>query len=313
MVKKRKRFGIFNFQRYMGIVLILLGLVGVLGVMQGVPVGYTIFTGIDKIQSSSTMYYANDNLEVSKLDTLVGYGGGKVNLILNAKNIGEVFLNNCKLASGGDFGSWIYSGEGKGLSSGEKINLNFEINIPKESMVTNYSGKIGVKCDETELMQDVNLIVYRGLNSIIINSVENSEEGLNVSYGFDRTGLIGKMDVDIWVVDSSGNEIKKIRDSFDLNKDGIINRKIFVKTGIIPEGVYSIYFSLASDPNNYVEQSFIVTKKASVSGNAVFGTQEETNKTLSYIVFGLIIGIGVLFAIRGSFFSSENQEGSEEK
>ncbi len=126
-------------------------------------------------------------------------------------------------------------------------------------------------------------------------SVKEENHVLNISYIFDNSNFIGSdIVVKIWVENSEGIEIEKIHDVFPINKDGLIERNVLIDVSEQKNGVYNIYLALSSDLENSVKQSVVLGKSVS-TGMAVF---TDKSKRLSYIVFLLMIGIGVFFIVK---------------
>ena len=98
-----------------------------------------------------------------------------------------------------------------------------------------------------------------------------------------------------WVVDNDGIEIKRIRDSFPINKDSLIERNVFLELPKNSIGVHDVYFAISSDLESYSKRS-VILGKSYTTGEAVLNIAK--GKGVPYLTFLLIIGIGVYFIFR---------------
>ncbi len=233
------------------------------------------------------------NIEVSNIGDIIAKPGDKKTLSLTAKNIGKIFLNNCRLIVQGEISSWIYSKDIFGIAPGENKNFVFDLNVPDRTMEIDYSGGISINCDEASHEQKIKISIPKGLQSIKIKEIKKDKNSLNIIYTYE--GDVGKVDVEIWMSNGNNVEYKRIKDSFSA-EGGIIERTVVID---IPEdlaGIYSVYIALSSDLNNSIRES-VVLGETSTTGFAIF--DQPRNKTIAYAVFILIILGGILFIIFG--------------
>ena len=278
--------------RYLGILIIICSLIGMLFIIRGNSAGYAVFNG----ESNSSEIYDNGQMQISKIENIVSYQGGRLDLNVNVKNIGKVSLNNCQLKLEGDMISWMYSKETLEIKKNENINFLFNINIPSGTDIKDYKGVLEIKCNESSFSQNINIKVLKGGKLIKINELTANKNELNISYSLNRSDFIGEnIGIDIWIINSNGTEIKRVKDIIKLNKEGVIEKNISIKILQDLKGNYLIYLALSDDLNNFIEQSFIINDKT-ITGNVVLG--DTKNNIIGYIVFAIIIGIGLLFVFK---------------
>ncbi len=233
-------------------------------------------------------------LEISGIDNLVARSGDKKTLSLNVKNTGKIFLNNCKIIPKGQISSWIYSNQIQGIAPGENVNFVFNLNVPEETRGGDYSVEIELGCNEAGSSQGITVTIPKAPESIIINDITYKNSQLNIKYNFDSLNSSTKeVEVEIWLVDEDGNEIKRMKDNFNVDKP-IVERNILMEVPDDLAGVYSIYFALSSNLDNFVKQS-VVLGKSSATGLTIL--DKPRNKMIAYIIFILIVVIGVFFAV----------------
>jgi hypothetical protein len=130
-------------------------------------------------------------------------------------------------------------------------------------------------------------------NILKIESITLNQKIMNISYSFDNTDFIGEgASVDIWILNENNTEIKRVQDYFPINYNGLIRKDVLIDLENQADGKYFMRFALTSNLNNFVEQSFILENPwAAITGKTIL--DESKNKFIGYIVFLIIIGIGV--------------------
>jgi hypothetical protein len=246
---------------------------------------------------SSLALNQSGKFEVSEIGNVIAYHGDKKTLSLNVKNTGRIFLNDCKLSLSGTIESWFYSDEIKGIAPGESTSFIFNINVPDEIKHGVHKGELELKCSEAVHNQEIIVNLPEGLKLITIDEIVHKDEGLSISYSLDNSDLIGeKITIEIWILNEDGVEIKRFFDEFAINQEPPINRDVLIELPEKSIGIYSVYFAVASDLENFAKQS-VVLGKSTTTGMAIFETTK--GKALSYGVFILAVGVGIFFIIRG--------------
>ncbi len=240
-------------------------------------------------------YYPSEitgKMQVTQIGELIAYEGDEKSLSLNVKNVGSKFLNNCRLIAKGDISSWVYLDQIEGIAPGENIDFNFNLNIPEEIGLGDYSGELEINCDEGTNTQTV-IIIIPGLEIIEIIDIVQEKNKLTINYILKDDSFIGKeIELDIWVVDSEGVEIKRIINKF-LGESG--EKEIVMQLTLDSAGVYSIYFALSSNLENFIRKSVILGKSQTL-GMVVL--ESVKSKMTVYVIFLLVLGVGVFFIWR---------------
>ncbi|MDP2926414.1 MAG: hypothetical protein Q8N99_08605 [Nanoarchaeota archaeon] len=135
-------------------------------------------------------------------------------------------------------------------------------------------------------------------NGILLKEIKAGKNYLNLSYSFDTSDYIGLgTSVLLWIADENNTEIKKLRDSFYMNKEGLIDREVSFDTKDIVPGRYNIYIALADRPDEYLTNSFFIGKQK-LMGYTIL--DQPKYKMAGYGVFCLMIIIAVFFIVRRS-------------
>ena len=135
------------------------------------------------------------------------------------------------------------------------------------------------------------------MKEIKVNSLSIARNGLNVSYSFDNANFIGdSISIDLWIVNETGQEVKRERDTFSIKKDGMIEREVFIDLAG-SAGNNIIYIALSEDNSNFIKSSLVLNEDRSITGNVVAIEGQKTKMTI-YFVFLLIVGIAIFFIAR---------------
>ena len=116
------------------------------------------------------------------LEDIILKKGTSGNAKLQVINVGNVFLNNCKLKFLGDIASWLRNEQTKGLGEGEKFVYNINVNVPDEGDPGAYLADLFVKCDEGEEKIELKVNAYRTTFESDIGEYERSGGNLKVNY-----------------------------------------------------------------------------------------------------------------------------------
>jgi len=236
--------------------------------------------------------------KVSEIGNIIAYSGDKKTLSLDVENTGKKFLNDCKLSLSGTIESWFYSDEAKGIAPGESTNFVFNLNVPEEIEGGDYGGDLELRCKEAIDNQEIVVNIPSGLKLIRIGEIVHQDDGLSILYVFDNSDLIGENTaVEIWILDEEGNEVKRYVDEFAITQEPPIERNVLIELPAKSIGIYSVYFAVSSDLDNFVKQSVVLGKSVG-TGLVIFDV--KGGKIIGYVVFGLIIGVGLFFIVRGS-------------
>jgi len=236
-------------------------------------------------------------IEVSKIKEILTRSGDKKTLSINARNTGNIFLNNCRFINSGEIASWIYYDKLRGISPGEVAEFIFELTVPENIESKKYGGNIELKCDEISDSQEVNIIVSNPTN-IVIKEIKQEKNILNITYVFNNSDLIVKeADVEIWITDDEGIELLRKSDSFSINYDGIEEKTVSIELSDDLVGIFTVNIALSSDLNNSIKQTVVLGKTKSIAGLAILDTPKA--RIIGYIIFTLIIILGIIFIIKG--------------
>lgn len=279
-----------KYSKIIGIILITIGLTGFL-IMNGNIIGYVVSepTNLDG-------KLVNNNLAVSGIEDIESSIGRRKTIELDVKNIGDILLNDCEIISKGEITSWIYSYQSQIIVPNERVYITYDLAVPNNANPGIYNINLEISCEESSISKDIILNVKEGLDTLKIKEIGVDNFELNITYIFDNTNFIGEsMSVNIWIINNDGFETKRVTDSFPINRDDLINRNVLIKLSKKSLGTHRIFLALSSDLEDYLDETIFVGKP-SITGKATFNISK--NNGIAYIIFLIIIGIGIYFIFR---------------
>lgn len=139
---------------------------------------------------------------------------------------------------------------------------------------------------------------YAKSDIINIENINIDKKILNLTYDFDNSQFIGSsMAIDIWMTNKSDNEIKRIRDEFSINKDGLIKRIILIELPLDLTDNGYLYLAPSSDLNDFIKQP-IFLEKTSITGEIILNFRDVNLKNKKiFFFFILVFIIGIVFII----------------
>lgn len=268
-----------SFLKIMGVALIISGIFGILLTNNNI---------IGKAISEN-----EPTLEFSEIkDITIKENESKI-ISINAKNLGDENLKNCKLTATGEKSEWVYSEEIKDIPFKSNENFNLNIKIPEKTEANEYPLEIKLNCDEKTISKRIFISVTKGINAIKIKEIKSDKNMLNITYTFNNEGFVGDSTyVEIWVKNPDGFEVNRIKDQFSIETDNLIIREIKIDIKKKPNGVYSVFFSHPSDSENYIKKN-VILGDSKTTGNAIFNIGK--GKGIPYLIFLIFIGIGTFF------------------
>ena len=111
--------------------------------------------------------------------------------------------------------------------------------------------------NEISLNFSVELTPEGNLKEVKLKEIKIEDNGINISYLFDHSNIIGEMSsVELWIIDSNGTEINRIQDIFSIKREGLIERNVFLS--IEKTDGYNLFIALTSELNNFLKQKIII-------------------------------------------------------
>jgi hypothetical protein len=163
--------------------------------------------------------------------------------------------------------------------------------ISKPEIMGRSVGDSFYELNESDLNE--NNILSQG--PLTIKKVEYKDKKLEIDYIFNNSKFIGEnISVEIWILNSYGEKIKDYIDTFSIRRDSPIERKIDLTISKDP-GVKEIYIALLDKRDDYVKQNIIIGN-SKTTGNTIL--ESPKNKFISYVIFLIIIGIGIFLIIK---------------
>lgn len=207
-------------------------------------------------------------LTLSGIGEVVVNPGESKTLSVTAKNIGEVFLNKCKLISTSD---WISSKDVKGLSAGQAEDFIFVLNIP-EDFSEDRVLEVSVECEEVKKSVGFAVLLSKDIVEVELVSSEQKNDKLNFVYLVkEKAGKNQEISAKFWLENMDKVKVVEAEDSFSLNAGEELEKQGALD---LPDnaGDYVLNMHLVSDGFviDFKEPILIGKSTGLVSGRAIF-------------------------------------------
>ena len=250
------------------------------------------------------------SLSLTELDDLIIKRGESEFLSLEVLNDGDKFLNSCKLYGMGFLENWVSSSQVEDLSSGQKIEYIFNLNVPLDVDSGKHSAEIIIDCEEISKKTNLDIEI-EGLDfEVLILSSKRIGNKLSVTYSVEDFSGVGQEISIIYslvnsegIVTYTGNETINLEDGtnfvleFDLPKDSI--------------GEFELIFEVSNGLESVTEKMSLVLSDKGLSGFAISG---DNLKTLSwfggfiFILFAFYFIFKFLRKHKKGMYSSEKRK-----
>jgi hypothetical protein len=230
-------------------------------------------------------------LNIFDISDVVMRRGESKKLSVGVKNIGNIFLNKCKIE-----GKWIFSEDIKGIAEGEKAEFIFDLKVPENAEVKDYGIDLIVVCEEGQASKSF-LLSLAGKNvEIRVNNTEVKKDLLNIYYLIkDLSGQKQNLNLEYSLIDKNGKELVKKTENFEFpeNKEELRNFNLELPS-TIESGEYVLFISATSEFGVASVQESVIIGKGSLTGFASLGDANTTASILILILFGIIIAAFII-------------------
>lgn len=231
------------------------------------------------------------NLSLSSLEKVIIKRGESEFLSLDVLNGGDKFLNNCKLFGTDFFEEWISSSQVEDLSSGQKVEYVFNLNVPLEESPGNYFSDILINCDEASGKTNLEVEVEGLVFELLILSTKRLGNKLSVTYSIEDFSAKGQEITIVYsLINSEGVVVYTGEEIIELEVDG---NNQFVLEFDLPKdsiGEFDLIFQASNGIDSITQKMKLVLSAKGLSG---FAISEDNLKTLSW--FGGFIFILLAF------------------
>jgi len=233
------------------------------------------------------------SLILSDLEKIKMKRGESEFLNLEVLNEGEKFLNGCKLFGSGSQGDWISSSQSEDLSSGQKAEYIFNLNVPLDAEPKAYSIDILINCDEANERTVLDVEVEGLEFDVLILSSERIGNKLKVVYLIeDFSNVAQEFVVKYSLINSEGVVVYSGEEIVNLNAG---SDEEFVLEFDLPKdsiGEFDLIFDVSNGIDSFTEEMDLVLSSKGLTG---FAISDDNLKTLSW--FG-----GFVFVLLSFYF-----------
>ena len=237
-----------------------------------------------------------NNLEIEGIPGIFFSSEKSASVEINIRNTGSNFLNDCRFEMPEGYSMWISESERKSIASGQRIDYEFNIDVPKNKSAGKYKLPLNFKCQE--LKKEFNLpieIIEKDFVFEFINAYR-FEDKINLSYSIkELSGEKQKIDVDFKFIDSDKDTVA------DINKKIEIEPRSFNELGVaVPvkkslEGELKLFVNMNSESySSFFQESILINKPAKVSGFSVLDKVGGADSLATLLMVALFGGFAFL-------------------
>jgi len=217
-------------------------------------------------------------------------------------NSGARFLNKCSLGAEGGISPWIVpnNNEVASLSSGQRLEYHFNVNVPRDTRAGDYSANLFVSCNET-----------RGEGSMDIEIIS-----ADFNFKMDRYDRVDANTLRVYyTLESFLDSSQSIKMKYSLlNSEGnsLANDEKFVSLGAkanqgfsldiaLPKdsfGEFLLEFDLSTEKDNALVRESVALSQSGITG--FFISNENRDSLLKF--GGVIVGLIVIFILFRLFY-----------
>lgn len=248
--------------------------------------------------SSGVLLSKNDaakwELQIVKISNMVLESGEQENLLLEVKNSGRAFLNNCRIVGRGENSEWIFSEDVGGLDVGGEYSLPFRLDVPENLDSGRYSVGLEVLCKEYNDTLDFIVEILDKRAAINLVSVEReSNDEVKIVYSLSELkGSDQNFEISILLLEGGVEKIAEFGgiETLPANSTKEFEISLFVPPEL--EGNYGLLISADSNVSSSFIQEDVLLSPVTIGGLAILD-RGETDIVVSTI---LIVAFAV-FAI----------------
>jgi hypothetical protein len=233
-------------------------------------------------------------LNLDKLNDLLGESGDDKKIMLNVKNTGTGFLNDCQLKGYGDYSSWISGGGVKDLSAGQEYEYSFNVKIPENISGGKYLLGVLLSCKEINKSSFFSVeVIEKQINFELIKVERISNNGVRVSYSLEElSGLNQDIDIQFLLFGPNKEKVAEFRETKAISANSKQNFESLIPIDSSLEGDLSLLINLNSKTYSTFVEENIVLGKMPIGGFAIFGNARSPDNLFT----GLLILFFVIFA-----------------
>ncbi|MEM3122403.1 MAG: hypothetical protein QXH60_03110, partial [Candidatus Pacearchaeota archaeon] len=235
-------------------------------------------------------------LEIGKIPNLIINPGETKKMMLNIKNSGLSFLNDCKLVGKNTNGDWISSQGTKKFGGGESGIFEFSLNIPKNLDPGVYEIFLEVKCTEASQEGMFLAEVLEKKIEFFFKSAEREKNNkIKVKYSLsEMSGVEQNVKVQFILYDLSNRKITEFNEELILPANSKTDFESSFDIEPSLSGSFNLVINLNSEEyTTIIEEGLFLAK--GVTGLAIFG--DDDGKTKFFILVFLICFIIFAFFV----------------
>ena len=255
------------------------------GGSSGGSIGSNVIINKDKI-----------DLEIKDIGDLILLPGEIKTLQLSVKNIGNVFLNKCKIITKNGFENWLKTDQQKNIQEGEITEFLFSLSVPI-NVNEEDKPKIILSCIEKEFDINSKIIILKSDVDIKIGEM-NLDEDKKITVRYSIKSDVSQEKQFLFIVsDQDGNKISETEKTISLKENEKIEEVINLEISGAKSGLLRVTIA-EKDGKAFVEE-FFTYNSGSITGFVAFDNvlnKAGSPTAISVIIFSLL-ALYLLFRI----------------
>ena len=244
-------------------------------------------------RSTNIVLNLSGKLETDTLSDMVVRAGDKKTISWHSKNIGLSFLNNCKIISGGEHSSWVFSSEIIKIGGGEEHDFTFDLIIPENIESGIFIIPISLVCSETRSDTSFSVeILKEKLEFSLIEAKRQGDSSVYIKYNLrELSGADQNADIQFLLYNSDNEKVSEFIETrlIIANSNQEFETFIPVESSLI--GDFNLLININSETySTFIQENIVLG--APLSGFAVFF---RDSKGLNNIIFAVIIILFFIF------------------
>jgi len=198
-------------------------------------------------------------LEITPISGMIVDPGETKKITLSVKNIGNKFLNNCKIKGAGERALWITSEGTKGLSAGEEYNFFLTLTIPEKLAAGLYDIELETACQEYSQLANLTAEIIERKLAIDLTNFERNKNNLKISYSLaELSGYDQDVKIEIALFGYNNERIAEITENKTIKANSNENFESSLNIPSSLSGNFNLLINAISETSSTFVQEEII-------------------------------------------------------
>ncbi|MEM4271887.1 MAG: prolyl oligopeptidase family serine peptidase, partial [Candidatus Pacearchaeota archaeon] len=239
----------------------------------------------------------NAGVYFESIPSMIVNPGENKKIVLNIRNIGEIFLNSCKLKGTGERASWVSSDAVKDLSPGQNSEFTFNLAVPQNIKAGKYEIGLSLECQELKQSTTINAEVIEKKLGLELLKAERKDNNLIASYSLSElAGQRQEVNVEIILIGEDGKRLASLSEKKAIAPGSRNKFESAIDISKISAGSFYIVINANSEIASASLKEEVVLNKGKISGFVSLTGEEVSNIAITALV--IAFAVFAFFAVR---------------